>query len=96
MPGAPNQPHADSPRPRRRATGDGDSRSYTVTPLFVQLRRFTSNHVADHLRDEDHEMLRWLSGRASTPENVRDWIATSETGWHANGPRFLFTIEYAF
>lgn len=59
----------------------------------VYFRHFTDDDVLNHLRGEDADTVRWLSGGASTEESVRNWFAANYENWTNDGPRFVFAIE---
>lgn len=58
----------------------------------IVLRPFTLDDAEDHLRGEDAEMARWVSGGKSTLESVQSWIHENQRDWENDGPRFTFAI----
>ena len=70
--------------------------SFQITPDQlppVVLRQFHLGDVQTHLKGEDKEISRWLSGGVSTKESVRRWIQSNEDNWLNEGPRFAFAIQ---
>jgi RimJ/RimL family protein N-acetyltransferase len=52
----------------------------------------TKADVDAHLRGEDEEQVRWLSGRRSTTESVVAWIERNHESWQRGGPVYNFGI----
>lgn len=46
-----------------------------------------------HLKGDDFEQEKWLSGGKSTIDSVRDWIKRNQESWEKGGPVFNFSIR---
>jgi RimJ/RimL family protein N-acetyltransferase len=58
----------------------------------INLRPFELSDAEIHLKGEDDEQIKWLSGGKSNLEGVREWIVRNKKYWEENGPIFNFAI----
>jgi RimJ/RimL family protein N-acetyltransferase len=59
---------------------------------IIFLRPLTREDAAVHLAGEDEAIARWLSGGASTPATVSNYIARCQQNWQTGGPLRAFGI----
>jgi len=58
----------------------------------IILRPFKEEDAEEHLRGEDEEQIKWLSGGKSSLELVKNWIKKNKDYWQKGGPVFNFAI----
>jgi RimJ/RimL family protein N-acetyltransferase len=59
----------------------------------VSLDPLRSSDAEEHLRGEDEELQRWLSGGKSTLEGVSTYLRQVDREWQARGPIFHFAVR---
>ncbi len=59
----------------------------------VRLKPFEMADAEKHLRGDDSEQEKWLSGGKSTLEGVQEWIKRNQEYWEKNGPIFNLSIR---
>ena len=62
------------------------------TDGIITIKPFELADTAEHLRNEDEEQIRWISGGKSTEESVRNWITETREEWKRGGPAFTFAV----
>lgn len=63
-----------------------------LTDGVVLLKPFSVEDAGEHLRNEDGEQQKWISGGKSTIESVQNSIKKNEKYWDEGGPVFNFAI----
>ena len=63
-----------------------------ITDGIVTLRPFQLRDAEEHLRGEDDDQRRWLSGGTSTLASVKKWIEKNAAFWEHGGPVFAFAV----
>lgn len=69
-----------------------DIKSVEISDSVVLLRPFTPDLAEEHIKNEDEELVRWLSKRKSTIESVTSWIERNTQSWLNDGPIFNFAV----
>ncbi|MET0692345.1 MAG: GNAT family N-acetyltransferase [Propionibacteriaceae bacterium] len=59
----------------------------------ISLDPLRASDAEEHLRGEDEELQRWLSGGKSTIEGVRAYLGKVDRQWQARGPVFHFAVR---
>ena len=63
-----------------------------LSDSVVTIKPFDLSYAEEHLRGEDEEQVKWLSGGKGTLEGVRNWILKNQKYWQEDGPVFNFAI----
>lgn len=63
-----------------------------IADNIIILRPFKEEDAEEHLKGEDKDQIRWLSGGKSSLESVRNWIKKNQDYWQKGGPVFNFAI----
>lgn len=63
-----------------------------LTDGSVLLRPFRIKDAREHFLGQDKALIRWLTNKKSTLEEIKDWIRKNQKYWENNGPIFNFAI----
>ncbi len=63
-----------------------------LTNGVISLRPFEITDTDYHLKHEDEEFEKWLSGGKSSRQSVSIWIQKNIEYWKADGPVFNFAV----
>lgn len=63
-----------------------------IADNVIILRPFKEEDAEEHLKGEDKDQIKWLSGGKSSLESVKNWIKKNQDYWQKGGPVFNFAI----
>ena len=63
-----------------------------LTDKVITIQPFSVENAEDHLKGEDDEQIKWLSGGKSTLESIKSWISKNQKHWEIGGPIFNFAV----